>query len=147
MGHYGSCLGVEAMFVKLVQQVGARLLLGSAAAAITMATVQTKATAQISVTTQMSSVEITLEATEADSQTTTGVIDEVEIPEEILRTEIITEARSPLTGQPLSAAEYARLQAELASPSGNTLLSQDIRYLIFLLQIRRAYQPLLPFGR
>jgi hypothetical protein len=68
-----------------------------------------------------------------------------EIPEEILRTEIITEARSPLTGEPLNAAEYAQLQAELASPAGGNLVSQDLRYLVFLLQLRRAVRPILPF--
>ena len=35
-----------------------------------------------------------------------------DLPEEILRTEIITEARSPIDGQPLTAAEYAQLQAQ-----------------------------------
>ncbi len=68
-----------------------------------------------------------------------------EIPEEILRTEIITEARSPLTGEPISAAEYAQLQAELAEPAGGNLVSQDIRYLLFLLQVRRAIKPIVPF--
>lgn len=37
-----------------------------------------------------------------------------DIPEEILRTEIILEGRSPLDGKPLSAAEYAELEARLA---------------------------------
>ncbi len=68
-----------------------------------------------------------------------------EIPEEILRTEIITEARSPLTGEPLSAADYAQLQAELAAPAGGNLVSDDLRYLIYLLQLRRAVKPILPF--
>ena len=36
-----------------------------------------------------------------------------DIPEEVLVTEIILEARSPLNGEPLSAAEYAQLQDEL----------------------------------
>ena len=68
-----------------------------------------------------------------------------EIPEEILRTEIITGARSPITGEPLTAAEYAKLQAELDEPAGTTLVSNDIRYLVFLLQVRRAVRPILPF--
>ena len=68
-----------------------------------------------------------------------------EIPEEILRTEIITGARSPLTGEPLSAAEYAQLQAELADSAGEPLVSEDLRYLIFLLQVRRAVKPIIPF--
>ncbi|NER34445.1 MAG: hypothetical protein F6J93_10540 [Oscillatoria sp. SIO1A7] len=32
-----------------------------------------------------------------------------DIPEEILRGQIITEARSPIDGQPMTVAEYARL--------------------------------------
>ena len=68
-----------------------------------------------------------------------------DVPEEILRTEIITEARSPLTGEPLTAVEYAQLQAELAAPAGGNLVSEDIQYLIFLLQLRRAVSPIIPF--
>ncbi len=68
-----------------------------------------------------------------------------EIPEEILRTEIITGARSPLTGEPLSADEYARLKDELKAPAGGNLVSSDVRYLIFLLQARRAVRPIVPF--
>jgi len=70
---------------------------------------------------------------------------EVDIPEEILRTEIITGARSPVTGEVLSAAEYAELQAELEDSAGTALVSEDIRYLIFLLQLRRAVRPIIPF--
>lgn len=68
-----------------------------------------------------------------------------DIPEEILRTEVITAARSPLTGEPLSAAEYAQIQEVLAAPAGDTLVSPEVRYLIFLLQLRRSVRPILPF--
>jgi len=55
-----------------------------------------------------------------------------DLPEEILRTEIITEARSPIDGQPLTAAEYAlyadkeynveaRNFASLPGPDGSTI--------------------------
>ena len=64
-----------------------------------------------------------------------------DIPEEILRTEIITEARSPLDGKPLTAAEYAELQVELAEAKMPPELSPQVREIIFLLQLRR----LLPF--
>ncbi|PZO22181.1 MAG: glutathione S-transferase [Leptolyngbya foveolarum] len=70
-----------------------------------------------------------------------------DIPEEILRTEIITGARSPLTGEPLTAAEYAQLQEALANPVEPNRVSDDIRYLVFLLQLRRAVRPILPFIR
>lgn len=68
-----------------------------------------------------------------------------EIPEEILRTEIIFEARSPIDGQPLTATEYAELQAALRAPSDTPLIRSDIRYLVFLLQARRAVKPIVPF--
>ena len=66
-------------------------------------------------------------------------------PEEILRTEIIIETRSPIDGSPLSAAEYAEIQAQLQAPPEHPSLSSDIRSLIFLLQIRRVIRPILPF--
>lgn len=66
-----------------------------------------------------------------------------EIPEEVLRTEIILEARSPITGDPLTAAEYAQLQ-ETLSQNADPLLSSQIRELIFLLQIRRVLRPIIP---
>ena len=68
-----------------------------------------------------------------------------EIPEEILRTEIITAARSPLTGEPLSAAEYAQLIETLEASAGVPLVNEQIRYLVFLLQLRRSIRPILPF--
>ncbi|NEP16993.1 MAG: hypothetical protein F6J97_08805 [Leptolyngbya sp. SIO4C1] len=68
-----------------------------------------------------------------------------EIPEEILRTEIIFEARSPLDGSPLSPEAYAELQAQLQAPPNTPLLiHSDIRSLILLLQLRRAIRPVLP---
>ena len=67
-----------------------------------------------------------------------------DIPEEVLRTEIILEARSPLTGERLTAAEYDELQ-EALSRRQNTLLPSEIREVIFLLQLRRALKPFIPF--
>ena len=67
-----------------------------------------------------------------------------EIPEEILRNEIITEARSPIDGSPLTAAEYAQLEADLAVRNP-AIRSERIRYIIFLLQVRRAVRPIVPF--
>ncbi|MEB3289296.1 MAG: hypothetical protein VKI82_05240 [Leptolyngbya sp.] len=66
-------------------------------------------------------------------------------PEEILRTEIITEARSPLTGEPLSAAEYAVLMEQLQDPNRNPQVSTEVTGLIALLQFRRVVKPILPF--
>lgn len=67
-----------------------------------------------------------------------------DIPEEILRTEILTEARSPVDGKPLTAAEYALLQGKLQSRPPPRIDPQ-ISELIFLLRIRRAIRTIIPF--
>ncbi|WP_228015556.1 hypothetical protein [Leptolyngbya ectocarpi] len=68
-----------------------------------------------------------------------------DVPEEILRTEIIFDARSPLDGAPLSAADYAQLQAELADSQITRTLSFELRFNVFLLQARRSLKPIIPF--
>ncbi|MBD2138633.1 hypothetical protein H6F32_13780 [Anabaena sp. FACHB-1237] len=67
-----------------------------------------------------------------------------EIPEEILRTEIILTARSPINGQPLTATEYTQLQKQLqTSPAPG--LNSAIQDQIFVLRIRKAILQLFPF--
>jgi hypothetical protein len=66
-------------------------------------------------------------------------------PEEILRNHQIFEARSPVDGQPLSIAEYQRLQAELRALEEDPLLSSNVRQTIFLLRILKAVRVLTPF--
>lgn len=65
-------------------------------------------------------------------------------PEEILRTEIILDARSPLDGQPLTAAEYAELEAQLQQSAFPPEVSSDVQHLVFLLQIRKLLNSLIP---
>lgn len=67
-------------------------------------------------------------------------------PEEVLRTEIITEARSPVDGEPLSAAEYAELQVALRSTeSVQPKVSPRISRLIGLLRLRKVIRSVFPF--
>lgn len=66
-------------------------------------------------------------------------------PEEVLRTEIILEARSPIDGKPLSAAQYAELQAQLQTRSTPPKLNPIVRDRIFLLRFRKAIRTFLPF--
>ncbi|WP_286186367.1 hypothetical protein [Geitlerinema sp. P-1104] len=66
-------------------------------------------------------------------------------PEEVLRNQILLEARSPLDGEPLSPAEYAALQAQLQEPSQPPQLSSEVRYNIFLLQLLRMFRTISPF--
>lgn len=67
-----------------------------------------------------------------------------DVPEEVLRTEIITEARSPVDGQPLSAAEYAQLQQEQLTQAPYSQVSPDLRHLIFLLRLRQLLNTVNP---
>lgn len=68
-----------------------------------------------------------------------------DLPEEILRTEIILEGRSPIDGKPLSAAEYENLQGQLAQTRFSPEIDPDIQQLIFLLQIRKFVKTIIPF--
>jgi hypothetical protein len=69
-------------------------------------------------------------------------------PEEVQRTEIITEARSPVDGKPLTAAEYAQLQAQLQArrPTPETRLNPGIRRTVTLLRLRQAIRSIIPFA-
>ena len=68
-----------------------------------------------------------------------------EVPEEVLRTEIILEGRSPVDGEPLSAAEYEELKAQLAEAGLDPEIDPDIQQLIFLLQVRKFLKTIIPF--
>ncbi|MEH1940744.1 MAG: hypothetical protein V7L01_11055 [Nostoc sp.] len=65
-------------------------------------------------------------------------------PEEILRTKIIIEARSPIDGKSLTAAEYIQLQAQLQE-APPPKLDPKIREQIFLLRIRKTLLQFFPF--
>jgi len=68
-----------------------------------------------------------------------------ETPEEVLRTEIIIDARSPINNEHLSAKEYAELQAQLRESKFSPVLSDDLRHNIFLLNIQKILRQLNPF--
>jgi len=67
-----------------------------------------------------------------------------DIPEEILRTQIITEARSPYDGSPLTAAEYAEIQARLSERGFAPELSPKLKHLIALLGLRKFLKTITP---
>ena len=67
-----------------------------------------------------------------------------DIPEEILRTEIILEGRSLIDGKPLSASEYEELQAQLKEPRLHPEVDSNIQQLIILLQIRKLFKTIIP---
>ncbi|PSB20202.1 hypothetical protein C7B65_09155 [Phormidesmis priestleyi ULC007] len=67
-------------------------------------------------------------------------------PEEVLRSEIITDARSPIDGKPLTAAEYAELQSEIQQGQPvQPQLSPKVRKTIGLLRLRRFIKTFFPF--
>lgn len=67
-------------------------------------------------------------------------------PEEVLRSEVITEARSPIDGKPLTAAEYAELQADIQKGQPiQPQLSPKVRKTIGLLRLRRFVKTFFPF--
>lgn len=69
-----------------------------------------------------------------------------EIPEEVLRTEILVEGRSPIDGELLTPAEYAELQAQLeAGPPLEPEISPRVRNLIGLLRLRKFIKTVFPF--
>ncbi|NJL91097.1 MAG: hypothetical protein HC916_15910 [Coleofasciculaceae cyanobacterium SM2_1_6] len=67
-----------------------------------------------------------------------------DIPEEVARTEIITEARSPLDGSPVTAAEYAEQTAQLQAAPYPPTPPQQFQNLVTILRIRRFLRPFLP---
>ncbi len=68
-----------------------------------------------------------------------------DIPEEILRTDIIVEGRSSLNNEALTPEETELLRQELAESKFPPQLNPKVRQLIFLLQIRRALRTVIPF--
>lgn len=68
-----------------------------------------------------------------------------DVPEEVLRTEIITVARSPIDGKLLTAAEYAQLRSQLAEGTFAPEIDPKFQQLIFLLRLRRLIRTIVPF--
>lgn len=71
---------------------------------------------------------------------------EAEIPEEVLRTQIILDVRSPIDGTPMSLVEYAEFQARqeaLYQPPAT--VSEEVRGVVRALKIRRFVKKVLPF--
>jgi hypothetical protein len=68
-------------------------------------------------------------------------------PEEILRTEIILDARSPIDGKSLTAAEYAELEALLQTGLNPppAQVSPQVRKVVNLLRLRQFFKTFLPF--
>ena len=71
-----------------------------------------------------------------------------DVPEEVLRAEIYTDARSPIDGRHLTAAEYVELMEKLRSLDGippEDLVSPKVREVIDLLKLRKFLRQFIPF--
>ncbi|WP_211167730.1 hypothetical protein [Pseudanabaena yagii] len=69
-------------------------------------------------------------------------------PEEVLRAEIYTDARSPIDGKQLSAAEYTELMEKMRSLDSippEDLVSPKVREVIDLLKLRKFLRQFIPF--
>jgi hypothetical protein len=71
-----------------------------------------------------------------------------DLPEEILRAEIYTDARSPIDGKQLTAAEYTELMEKLRSLDSippEDFVSPKVREVIGLLKLRKFLKQFIPF--
>lgn len=68
-----------------------------------------------------------------------------DIPEEILRGEIVTEGRSPIDGHPLTLQEYVQLREEISQGKFPPNLSEELRYQVFMLQLLHFLDTFTPF--
>lgn len=78
---------------------------------------------------------------------TMGTVEE-DVPEEVLRAEIYTDARSPIDGKRLTAAEYVELMENLRSLDNippEDLVSPQVREVINLLKLRKFLRQIIPF--
>ncbi len=69
-----------------------------------------------------------------------------DVPEEVLREEVILQGRSPIDGSPLSPMEYAELELELAEiPQDSVAVNPEIQSLVFQLKLLRLLKDIVPF--
>ncbi|MGI0490958.1 hypothetical protein ACN4EG_04030 [Alkalinema pantanalense CENA528] len=75
----------------------------------------------------------------------TDELPENDLPEEVLRTEIIVDARSPIDGKPLTAQEYAELLVEIDQANQvDPTVSPKVRQTVGLLKLRKFLKTILP---
>lgn len=69
-----------------------------------------------------------------------------DVPEEVLREEVILQGRSPIDGSPLSPVEYAELEQELSEiPEESVAVNPEIQSLVFQLKLLRLLKDIVPF--
>jgi len=68
-----------------------------------------------------------------------------DIPEDVLRAQVILEGRSRVDGRPLSPVEYLAEEEDLATANAPRKLDPDVRELVFLLQLLKFLRTVTPF--
>lgn len=68
-----------------------------------------------------------------------------DIPEDVLRAQVILEARSRVDGRPLSPVEYLAEEEDLATANAPRKLDPEVRHLVFLLQLLKFVRTIVPF--
>lgn len=79
---------------------------------------------------------------------TPNLATEEDIPEEVLRAEIYTDARSPIDGKKLTAVEYVELMEKLRSLDSippEDLVNPRFQEVIGLLKLRKFLKQFIPF--
>ncbi|MCY7406053.1 MAG: hypothetical protein LH631_01390 [Alkalinema sp. CAN_BIN05] len=70
---------------------------------------------------------------------------EPDLPEEVLRSEILIDGRSPFDGKRLTATEYAELQQEIEQANVvEPQVASKIRRLVGLIKLRKFIKQILP---
>jgi hypothetical protein len=69
-----------------------------------------------------------------------------DVPEEVLRTQLVLEGRSPATGEPLTAGEHAAQQTSRRDRIEDQPreLPPQVQQIVTLLKLRRVLRPVLP---
>ncbi len=95
---------------------------------------------------QLSAIAIIPMPTSAETQSKPSFQEDP--PEEVLRAEIYTDARSPIDGKQLTAAEYTELMEKLRSLDSippEDLVSPKVVEVIGLLKLRKFLKQFIPF--
>lgn len=82
------------------------------------------------------------------AQTQSSLASQEDTPEEVLRAEIYTDARSPIDGKQLTATEYVELMEKLRSLDSippEDFVSPKVREVINLLKLRKLLRQFIPF--
>jgi len=97
---------------------------------------------------QLTSLILPLQILASTPNLTPNLTTEEDVPEEVLRAEIYTDARSPIDGKKLTAVEYVELMEKLRSLDSippEDLVNPRFQEVIGLLKLRKFLKQFIPF--